>query len=140
MEYERIISSFNTLNIDDMMNYLGIKLIYEETMNKNKMEAMLKIFNNHALIFIKTNLDETYRRFVLYHEIGHYLLHYEIDGHYSYYTSKYKNKLENQANDFACECLLYDEDIEDINIIDLLICKGVPLNIAVRYCEGNQNQ
>lgn len=140
MEYERIISDFNTLNVDDILCQLDIELVYEETMNKNMMEALLKIFERHATIFIKTNINENYRRFVIFHEIGHYLLHYEVDSHYSYYSSRYKNKLENQANNFACECLLFDDDIQDINIIELLVNKGVPYKIAVSYYEYYQNQ
>lgn len=133
-----LLKQFNTLCTEDMLRQLGITIVPREEMNKNKMDAMLFMYNRYALIFMKTNLEEAYAQFVLYHEIGHYLLHRGVGSQYSFYASRYKNRLESEANVFACTCLLQNEDIEDIDVISLLIHKGVPNKIAVQFYESQQ--
>lgn len=117
----------------DFLNNYNIKLVYDSQMDKTKMDSMLKILNNQSIIFMKTNLDETYKTFLIYHELGHYLLHYEKDMKYSFYLSRYKNRLELEANTFACLCLLENESCIDINIIELLNNKGVPNKLALQF-------
>lgn len=119
--------------ISDLLSNYNITLFYDHQMNKTKMDSMLKILNNHSVIFMKTNLDAVYEIFLIYHEIGHFLLHYEHDMKYSFFLSRYKNRLEVEANTFACFCLLENEDCTDVNIIDLLINKGVPKKLALQF-------
>ena len=122
-------------DIEDILNQFNIQLIHASEMNINKMDSLLKVFHHRSVIFIKTDLEEQYRKFILYHEIGHYLLHYEEGMKFSFYLSRYKNRLEIEANNFACRCLLHDENWENLDIIDTLSRKGVPYKIAVQFYD-----
>lgn len=124
-----------SLNCMDILDAYSINLIYDSQMNKYKMDSMLRTLHHHTIIFMKTNLEENYEKFLLFHEIGHYILHYVEDMKYSFYLSRYKNRLEREANAFACLCLLSDEEYEEVNIIELLKNKGVPQQIAIQFYE-----
>ncbi|MFV0396242.1 MAG: ImmA/IrrE family metallo-endopeptidase, partial [Coprobacillaceae bacterium] len=66
-------------------------------------------------------------------EIGHYLLHKEDALLFSYTQLGHRNKLEVEANLFACVKLLENDDLADVNVIKLLQRKGVPEQIAVNF-------
>lgn len=121
--------------VDDVLSQFNIKVIHAPELNKTKKDSFLKIINRQSIIFIKTNLNENYEKFILYHEIGHFLMHYEEGMQYSFYLSRFKNRLEVEANIFACTCLLNDEYKEEVDIINLLQRKGVPEEIALQFYE-----
>lgn len=128
----------DSYEIDNLLHQFHIRLINAPEMNKNKMDSLLKIFDHESVIFIKTDLNEEYRKFILYHEIGHYLLHYQEGMKFTFYLSRYKSRLEMEANLFACSCLLNDVNYEDMNIIDYLTRQGVPYKIAIQFYESKQ--
>lgn len=142
MNYEKIIREVNELKsgcIIDLLNERNIKVVFDASMNKNKMDSVLKILENRSIIFIKTDLNDDYARFVLLHELGHYTLHYNKDMQYTFYLSRYKNRLEIEANAFACTCLLNDEDCVQVDLINLLEHKGVPKKIALQFYDNLVN-
>jgi Zn-dependent peptidase ImmA (M78 family) len=59
-------------------------------------------------------LDEHEERCVIAHELGHVMLHRNSNIYYlKNYTYSNTNKLENEANEFAAEILISDEDIKE---------------------------
>ena len=58
---------------------------------------------------------------------------------FSYTNLGYRNRLEVEADMFACLKLLEDECLNDVNIIDLLQHKGVPKKVAVKFTEWYQH-
>lgn len=139
MNFDKIIREVNELKsgcIIDLLNDRNIKVVFDASMNKNKMDSVLKILENRSIIFIKTDLNDDYKRFVLLHELGHYILHYNADMQYTFYLSRYKNRLEIEANVFACTCLLNDEDCDQVDLINLLERKGVPEKIALQFYDN----
>lgn len=65
------------------------------------------------------------------HELGHYLLHHDDNMNFSFYLSKYKSKLETEANLFACICILKNTNIsKSLSLPSELMKSGVPEQIA----------
>ena len=90
-------------------------------------------------IFVRKYLPRNYRRFIILHEIGHHIMHKNDNLAFSYTNLGYRNKLEVEADMFACLKLLEDECLNDVNIIDLLQHKGVPKKVAVKFTEWYQH-
>lgn len=134
-DYRNLLSQFPTIAVEDMLQQLGIQKIEMKSKMGIKMDALLRIFNKQAIIFVKPDLDENYQKFVLYHEIGHYLIHYNPCMEYHFLAERYRNRTEAEANYFGCYCLLVDEDIQDICVPSLLMNKGVPEKIAYDFWE-----
>lgn len=133
--YQNLLAQFPTVAVEDMLQQLSIQKVYmNEKMGLN-MDALLRIYNRKAIIFVKPDLEENYQKFVLYHEIGHYLIHYNPGTEYHFLAERYRNRTEAEANYFGCYCLLADEDIHDLCIPSLLINKGVPEKIANDFWE-----
>lgn len=133
-EIQKVVNQLNSNCVVDLLKQHGIKVAYCEALNKRKMDATL----SDNVILIKTDLTAEHEEFILFHELGHYLLHFEKNRAFSFYLYRYKNRLENEANIFAFLCLLKEEELEDVNLIDFAIRKGVPSQIAVRVVESLQ--
>ena len=92
--------------------------------------------NNNTAIFMTPELLEEYRQFLLWHEYGHYKLHYDPNMRSSFYLSRFKWKSEHEANVFAALALLKDEFIsEDTNVINLMVHKGIPKRIVYKVYD-----
>lgn len=118
-----------------VVDSLGIDVIEKEFKQKT-LESQLVIddFGN-VTIFIRPDLDCIYLQFLLAHELGHYILHYDTNISFNYYRRIYKTKMEKEANDFACELLL--SDIDHVNeCLDFINKeKGIPDHIWYNFIE-----
>lgn len=130
------IQPIRNLSIDDLLRECEIEIFFDERMNNKKNDAFLDTSQGKKTLFIKTDLEKNYENFVILHEVGHFLLHYDGTRSFSFYLSRYKWRLENEANMFAFLFLLKDEDIEDQNIINIAIHKGIPEQIAIKSYES----
>ncbi len=133
--YQQVQSTKNYC-IDDLLSILNIEVFHDERMNNKKNDAFLDASDERNILFIKDNLNEDYERFVILHEIGHLLLHYDGTRTFSFYLSRYKWRVESEANMFAFLYLLKDEDLEDQNILNIAIHKGIPEQIAIKAYES----
>lgn len=134
MKIDEIFSAVNQLNstnIYELLYDMGLKVSYCDALNKRKLDATL----SDNIIPIKSNLEPEHEHFVLFHEYGHYLLHSNENRTFSFYLSKYKNKLENEANIFAFLCMMKDEYLYDVDVVSLAIHKGIPERIAISVYE-----
>lgn len=133
-DIEMLLDKLSDKSIADIIGENGINILEVDSLPCNT--DSMALFTND--IFIRKNLDEYYKKFLILHELGHIFLHY--DGSLNFCnTVRLKNKkMEKEANDFACYYLIKDEYIQDINIIELLKSKGVPDNIATQFYDNHE--
>ena len=102
---------YDTSNPFDLAACLGIKVIFEDlgTINGyyNKQLRMKQIHINQ-------NLPEYIQKLTYAHELGHALIHPNANTPFLRNSTFYSvDKLEIEANTFAAELLISDDDIEE---------------------------
>lgn len=107
-----IIEQFNTRNIYEIVDGLNI-LLLKKHMFDNKQGVFLRDIFGNETITVDANLNEYQRRIVIAHELGHAILHTNLNVSYCTSSLISNEKLELQANKFAAELLLED-NIEDM--------------------------
>lgn len=80
------------------------------------------------MIVINCDLDEWLKRYVCAHELGHAVLHPDINtGFLKKHTLFPIGRFEREANEFAINLLLYGEKLEDYETkYDILRANGIP--------------
>ncbi|MBC5580903.1 ImmA/IrrE family metallo-endopeptidase [Anaerofilum sp. BX8] len=131
---EAVITRLHTADPDELCAALNIRILPSSLVDLRGFLVRMKRSN---LIFIADDLDDFSRRFVLFHEIGHFLMHREVnrifmDSRTFFKTSPY----EREADQFAV-CCLYPDDADLYAYIDRDIqtvsrCLGLPAELA-RY-------
>ena len=133
-----LIKKFNTSNVREIADYLDISIEYQDFKAKT-LDSRIMIMNGVGYIFLRNNLNELYENFLIAHELGHYILHYDKDISFNFLRRIYKTRLEKEANEFACVLLLHDEldNIKNIENIEFIVKeKGIPLKIwySIQSC------
>ncbi|MDL2276161.1 ImmA/IrrE family metallo-endopeptidase [Breznakia sp. OttesenSCG-928-G09] len=128
---ESTLQNYHHFTLEELLAFYNISILEENTLPMNT-DAMLINMNT---LFMKKNLDISYQNFLILHELGHRILHYDQNISFNFSIRIKKNKLEREANTFACLFLLKDEEISNTNIINLLTTKGVPENIAFQFFD-----
>lgn len=124
-----IVNNYNTTNIKEICDYLDIEIAYTEFKAKT-LESRLMIIDGNGYIFVRPNLDERYENFLIAHELGHYILHYDKNINFNFLKRIYKTRLEKEANSFACKLLMSDINIKEQENIDFIAMeKGIPLKV-----------
>jgi Zn-dependent peptidase ImmA (M78 family) len=84
--------------------------------------------HDYPFVFISTELDDYEKKLVCAHELGHALLHPEIN---LFYTVFPVEKYERQANNFAVNLLLMEskEDYPDYDLYQLAQVAGIPKSL-----------
>lgn len=122
------ISQYHTTNIRELLEFHDIEIFYYDSSTKN--DSSIFVHNELGNIYLKSQLNPLYENFLLAHELGHYLLHFHQNINFSFTLSCYKNRLEREANEFACRFLLSDISIDNDSDIEFIIKeKGIPLTI-----------
>jgi Zn-dependent peptidase ImmA (M78 family) len=101
-----LLEKYGTNEPTELATLLGINIVYEFLAD---MQGYYVKSNKHKFIVVNDNLDYYDQRVVIAHELGHALLHPELNT--SFMTnSTYMNvdKYECQANRFVAELLLPD--------------------------------
>lgn len=103
----------------ELADYLGITIIYEYLGNNNGLYINQ---NGCKFIVVNENLDYYDQRVIIAHELGHAVLHDNLNMAYiennTYYS---RDKFEYQANYFAANLLLPDGFEKDIEFKDMKI-------------------
>lgn len=91
-------------------------------------------------IIIKSDLTDEMQRFVCAHELGHSILHTDINvPKLKAYTLFSTDKFERQANTFAVELLLPDSLLQtypDCTVYQLANSVGIPIQFAeLKHCS-----
>lgn len=105
------INIYKTNNVYEICSQLNIKIY------KSHLKDIKGYFLNISAgisIVVDYNLDAHEERCVIAHELGHVMLHRSSNICYlKNYTYSNTNKLENEANEFAAELLITNEDIKE---------------------------
>lgn len=130
MKFKEIMNCVNEYlesDVYELLKELNIDITYDNDLAGNK-DCRIFSCEDGNCIFIKENLNPLYEQFLILHEIGHYLMHYDIS---TYFTPV--GRIENEANMFACLWLIKN-DIDSAQYYDqYLINCGVPINIAIKF-------
>lgn len=95
---ENLIKKAGSDDLDDIISYLGIKIIKE---SKKSFYCQIK---DKKYIYLDAKAPEDLRPFILAHELGHAILHQEEINHYSP-LSITKTATEREADYFAFKIL-----------------------------------
>lgn len=108
---------------------LNIVILYDDL---GKIYGFYHSYKRVKMIHINNRLDEWLKRYVCAHELGHALLHPKINTAFLKKNTFYSiGKLEDQANEFAVNLLLFGKDLEDYETkYDCLRENGIPLEMG----------
>lgn len=103
-----IIDYCNSANITEIYDTLNIKIKKIDKDNpilRGNEAIYIRCYLDNEIVFIRDDLPSEYEKFVLAHELGHAILHTEIN--LAAYNSNLlvKGKYERQANYFALKLL-----------------------------------
>ena len=104
----RICKKYKTHNPYELADYLSISLHYCEL---GTIRGFFVQKNKIKQIFINYNLPYHVRKFVLSHEIGHSIMHPNDNTMFLQNTFFSTEKPEIEANKFAIELVMPDEDV-----------------------------
>lgn len=93
-------------------NQLGIKVHFFDL--KQKLKGFFFYQSRQKNIVIDSNVNEIFKRILVAHELGHALLHNKAALSYGFYDSEVfeqRSFVENEANFFASELILKDDDV-----------------------------
>ena len=121
---------YNTRNPYRLLRELDIILQYGEDMDT--VRGFYLYDSRIKLICIGNNLPDYVEKFVIAHEIGHSILHKQSSAPFLQSTFLSVDRLETEANRFAIELLMSDDDIKEhpeFTIEDWAKFYGVPEDI-----------
>ena len=107
----RYVRRYGTADPERLAHLLGIRIIETDFAT---LKGVYKVIKRNAFIFIKADLDPVMRKIVLLHEIGHHVLHRkeaQVFQEFSLFTDMAVNRMEYEANLFAAEISLPDDEI-----------------------------
>ncbi len=90
---------------------LGVKTEFRDL---GTLKGMFIVINDTPFIIINQDLDEVTAKIVCAHELGHYVLHRSSitkSGIQEFSLFNMESKMEKEANTFAAEILLSEEEI-----------------------------
>ena len=102
---------YKTRNPYTLASELGILVQYGEKMDK--VRGFYLYDSGIKLICLGNNLPNCTERFVLSHEIGHAILHKQSSAPFLQSTFLSVDKMEREANKFAVELIITDEDLQE---------------------------
>lgn len=131
----------NYNSVKEILDILNIEVITKEIKSKTIQSQLIITGDGYASVFVSSSIeDENYINFLLAHELGHYILHYDTDVSFSFISRIYKTRLEKEANLFACELLMSDENIKQQENIEFIVKeKGIPLKVWYSVAENIKN-
>lgn len=139
---EFLINKYGTNCPFQMAKMMGIQIQYENLGN------ILGYYSKHfriPIIHINENTDEVKRRFICSHELGHAIIHSDINTSFlKKHTLLSSEKIEIEANTFAVELLLPDNLLFDLKnttftIYDVFKANGIPKEfVALKKLGGKK--
>ena len=126
-----LLNEFKTSNVKEIADHLDISIQHQDFKAKT-LDSRLMSVDSKGYIFVRNDLDCAYENFLIAHELGHYVLHFDKDISFNFLRRVYKTRLEREANEFAVRLLMYEElhNIKDIENIEFIVKeKGIPLKV-----------
>ena len=111
-EADALFKKYRTRDPFKLSKALGIELIIKEL---GSLKGFYKTIYGIPFIFLNRSLDKRTARLVLYHEIGHHILHKEFAAFGFEETSLFSpaSRREYEANLFAAELMISDEEVTE---------------------------
>ena len=134
---ETLFYEFKTSNVKEIADHLDISIQHQDFKAKT-LDSRLMIVDSKGYIFVRSDLDCAYENFLIAHELGHYVLHYDENISFNFLRRVYKTRLEREANEFAIRLLMYEElhNIKELENIEFIVKeKGIPLKIWYSLSE-----
>lgn len=128
---ESLFYEFKTPNVKEIADHLDVSIQYQDFKAKT-LDSRLMIVDSKGYIFVRSDLDCAYENFLIAHELGHYVLHFDKDISFNFLRRVYKTRLEREANEFAIRLLMYEElhNIKELENIEFIVKeKGIPLKV-----------
>lgn len=125
-----LVTEFKTRNPFELCDCLNIPILYEPLGN---IKGFFQNTLNTPIIHLNSNLDEYEIKCVLSHELGHAVLHKDLNVCFlKHYTFSVTDKYENEANKFTAELLIDDNSLIDIlEINNLITCEDLSKYFSV---------
>lgn len=106
---DKTVKKYGTRDPFKIANELDVILL---TVPLKDVNGFYQYYKRNYIIYLNDKLDDNRRRIILAHELGHLFLHKKTNAIFmSYYTAFNKSKMEKQADIFASELLISDDDI-----------------------------
>ena len=100
-------------DVFELVDYFNINVI--ETDLGSSTLGMYRYIKRNKFIFLNNDLEHYQKKFVLAHELGHAILHSDLNCFFLEKKTLYlKNKFEIEANKFAVELLVSDDDLKEL--------------------------
>ncbi|HZW67818.1 MAG TPA: ImmA/IrrE family metallo-endopeptidase [Pseudogracilibacillus sp.] len=112
---------------------LGVQVLYESL---GGIYGYYNYYKRIKMIHINESLDEKMQRFTCAHELGHALLHHDVNTTFLKKNTFFStSKIEREANTFAVELLMPDEYLYELRDTNLSIYEaakmyGVPKEVC----------
>ena len=106
---DNLCRKYKTRNPYELIDAMGIILQYGE--NMEKVRGFYLYANRIKLICVGNGLPEHIERFVISHELGHAVMHKQSSAPFLQSTFLSLDKMEIEANKFAAELVIPDEEI-----------------------------
>ena len=133
----RLVKLAGTRDPFQISKEIGVHVIYDYDFNE--LKGMYKIIQRNRFIFINGNLNERDRRMVCAHELGHDRFHQHFaktSALQEFMLYDMQSKPEYEANIFAAELLIDDDDIlslvkENYDIYQMASELGEDMNLIL---------
>lgn len=125
-----LVTEFKTRNPFELCDCLNIPILYEPLGN---IKGFFQNILNTPIIHLNSNLNEHEVNCVLSHELGHAVLHKDLNVCFlKHYTFSITDKYENEANKFTAELLIEDSSLIDIlEVNNLITCEDLSKYFSV---------
>lgn len=121
----------DNVNVYDVIQQYGIILSEIDT---HDFMAGYRLIKRQRVIWINQNLDENLKRCVLWHELGHALMHRTVNCYYMANKTRLRTmQYEVEAEQFAADMLLPeqpDTELEGCTAQEIAAFYGVTLNLV----------
>lgn len=121
----KLLKTHNTNDPFELGRSLGIVIIF---LDLGDTYGFYRCYKRVKTIVINSELTEWLKRYVCAHELGHAILHSDLNTAFLKKNTFYSiGKIEREANEFAVNLLLYDKSLEDYETkFDILRENGIP--------------
>ncbi|WP_431030077.1 ImmA/IrrE family metallo-endopeptidase [Lysinibacillus sp. LZ02] len=121
---------YNTNCPYKLANYLKVHVMKHNL--HHEINGYYKYDRRNQYIVINNNLEKHSQRIVCAHELGHAVLHKNVNTPFMRQNTFLSvSKIEREANCFAAELLIFDEDMYEFNnIYDIASLRGVPVELV----------
>ena len=116
LEAERLRKKYNTRDPFEFLEAINVRVDFTHEFPKNGLKGFCTIFNHTRYVVINAFLCEEEQRVVAGHEAGHIILHMDdlkVGAFRDNDIYMAKSRKEREANFFAADFLISDDDVLD---------------------------